>query len=189
MRQSKLWRSEGITVPVAVNISAQTLHDPRLQAAVEEWYAGPTSPGPLEIEITESAVLSDPDAALVVLERLVALGVRIAIDDFGTGYSSLAQLKRLPVHAVKVDRSFVADMQTDSRDASIVQSVIQLSHTLGLDVIAEGVESQESADDLIRLGCDYAQGWHFGEPLPAADITAVLVAGEELTSQGPFGSF
>lgn len=188
LRQSRLWCSEGIVVPIAVNISAQTLHDPRLQAAVEEWYAGPTPPGPLELEITESAVLSDPDGAVVVLSRLVALGARIAIDDFGTGYSSLAQLKRLPVHSVKVDKSFVAEMHTDRRDASIVQTVIQLSHTLGLEVVAEGVETQQSAEHLARLGCDYAQGWYFGKPQPAADITAVLLEGAELAIDGEFGS-
>lgn len=186
LRQSRLWRSEGMSVPIAVNISAQTLHDPRLQATVEEWYAGPTPPGPLELEITESAVLTDPDAAVVVLSRFVAMGVRIAIDDFGTGYSSLAQLKRLPVHAVKVDKSFIAEMHTDERDESIVRTVIALGHTLGLDVVAEGVETAESAERLRRLGCDLAQGWHFGAAQPAADITAVLLAGEDAVSSSTF---
>ena len=186
LRQSRLWRSEGMSVPIAVNISAQTLHDPRLQATVEEWYAGPTPPGPLELEITESAVLTDPDAAVVLLSRFVAMGVRIAIDDFGTGYSSLAQLKRLPVHSVKIDKSFVAEMVTDARDASIVQTVIALGQTLGLEVVAEGVETFESAEHLLRLGCDYAQGWYFGEAQPAADITAVLLSGEDSVTRDAF---
>ncbi|MEO6712568.1 MAG: bifunctional diguanylate cyclase/phosphodiesterase [Mycobacteriales bacterium] len=189
LRQSRLWHSEGINIPVAVNISAQTLHDPRLVATVEEWYAGPTTPGPLELEITESAVLSDPDAAVVVLARLVAKGVRIAIDDFGTGYSSLAQLKRLPVHSVKVDKSFVAEMHTDRRDASIVQTVIHLSHTLGLDVVAEGVETEKAADHLTRLGCDYGQGWHFGVALPAVDMTAVLLNSAQSRDRDELESF
>ena len=188
LRQSRLWRSEGIAVSIALNVSAQTLHDPRLEAAVNEWHAGPTPPGPLELEITESAFLSDPDAAVVVLSRFGARGVRMAIDDFGTGYSSLTLLKRLPVHAVKVDKSFVVQMHTDSRDASIVETVIGLSHTLGLEVVAEGVETQESAQHLARLGCDYAQGWHFGAPQPAADITAVLLADEQWASRGQFES-
>lgn len=189
LRQSRLWRSEGIIVPVAVNISAQTLHDPRLQATVEEWYAGPTQAGPLELEITESAVLVDADAAVVVLSRLVALGVRIAIDDFGTGYSSLAQLKRLPVHSVKVDKSFISEMHTDRRDESIVRTVIELSHTLGLDVVAEGVESQVSAEHLLQLGCDYAQGWHYGAPQAAADMTSVLLTGVEYETSGRYEPF
>jgi diguanylate cyclase (GGDEF)-like protein/PAS domain S-box-containing protein len=175
LRQSRLWRSEGIDVPIAVNISAQTLHDPQLMSLIESWYAGPEQPGPLEIEITESAVMTDPASAIRVLERLVARGVRVAIDDFGTGYSSLAQLKRLPVHSVKIDRTFVQEMGSDRRDASIVRSVIQLGHTLDLKVCAEGVESLDSARQLQRLGCDYAQGWHFGRPAPAADITRLLV--------------
>jgi diguanylate cyclase (GGDEF)-like protein/PAS domain S-box-containing protein len=174
LHQSRRWLSDGLRVPVAVNISAQTLHDPRLQAAIEEWYGGPAPAGPLELEITESAVLADPDAAVAVLSRLVSLGVRVSIDDFGTGYSSLAQLKRLPVSSVKVDRSFVGGMLTDARDESIVGSVIQLSHTMGLDVVAEGVESEASAIRLKELGCDYAQGWHYGRPMPAADMATVL---------------
>jgi diguanylate cyclase (GGDEF)-like protein/PAS domain S-box-containing protein len=175
MRQSRLWRSEGIEVPVAVNISAHTLYDPELLSMVEQWHAGPALPGPLEMEITESAVVADPGAAVEVLAKLAAHGVRVSIDDFGTGYSSLAQLKLLPVHAVKIDRTFVRDMGSDRRDASIVRSVIQLGHTLNLHVVAEGVESLETAQELQRLGCDFAQGWHFGRPGPANAITARLI--------------
>jgi len=174
LEQSRRWCREGLAVPVAVNVSAQTLDDPRLMEALEEWHAGPNPAGPLEIEVTESAVMSDPAAALVVLERLVAQGVRIAIDDFGTGYSSLAQLKRLPVHSVKVDRSFVQDLTEDDRDASIVLSIIQLGHTLGLTVVAEGVETGAAAARLLRLGCDLAQGWHYGRPVPPEEVTELL---------------
>ncbi len=110
----------------------------------------------------------------MVLERLVATGVRIAIDDFGTGYSSLAQLKRLPVHSVKVDRSFVQDLTEDDRDASIVLSIIQLGHTLGLTVVAEGVETAAAAARLRRLGCDLSQGWHHGRPAPPEEVTELL---------------
>ena len=176
LEQSRQWRREGLTVPVAVNVSAQTLGDPRLMEALEEWHAGPEPAGPLEIEVTESAVMSDPAAALVVLERLVAQGVRIAIDDFGTGYSSLAQLKRLPVHSVKVDRSFVQDLTEDDRDASIVLSIIQLGHTLGLTVVAEGVETAAAAARLRRLGCDLSQGWHHGRPAPPEEVTELFRA-------------
>ena len=182
--QSRLWRARGIDVPVAINVSAQTLHDPQLMALVESWQSGRSSQGPLHLEITESAVISEPSSAVRVLERLVSLGVSIAIDDFGTGYSSLAQLKRLPVQAVKIDRSFVSEMGTDRRDASIVRSIIQLGHTLDLKIIAEGVESEASARHLLRLGCDYAQGWHYGRPLPAAGITPML-ANEPGAVAGP----
>ncbi len=175
LEQSRRWRRDGLTVPVAVNVSAQTLGDPRLMETLEEWHVGHEPAGPLEIEVTESAVMSDSAAALVVLERLVAQGVRIAIDDFGTGYSSLAQLKRLPVHSVKVDRSFVQDLTKDDRDASIVLSIIQLGHTLGLTVVAEGVETGAAAARLLRLGCDLAQGWHYGRPAPPEEVTELLV--------------
>jgi EAL domain-containing protein (putative c-di-GMP-specific phosphodiesterase class I) len=121
----------------------------------------------LQIEITESAVLADPARTRSVLERLHALGVRVSIDDFGTGYSSLAHLRRLPVDEIKVDRSFVIGMDADDDDATIVRSTIELGRSLGLDVVAEGVETQAVWDRLAALGCNYAQGYYLTRPLPA----------------------
>src|SRR3712207_7681771 len=106
------------------------------------------------------------------------MGVGLAIDDFGTGHSSLAYLKRLPVHELKIDRSFVMNMSTDDNDAVIVRSTVDLAHNLGLRVVAEGVESEAVAQTLTALGCDVAQGYHYGRPVPAAAITALLAAGD-----------
>src|SRR5206468_3416896 len=118
--------------------------------------------------------MSDPDRARTVLERLTSQGVRLSIDDFGTGYSSLAQLKRLPVDEIKIDRSFVMDMGSSPSDEAIVRSTIELAHNLGLSVVAEGVEDEASLRTLRRLGCDLAQGYHLGRPAPAESLTPLL---------------
>jgi EAL domain-containing protein (putative c-di-GMP-specific phosphodiesterase class I) len=130
----------------------------------------------LEIEITESTVLADPARTALVLERLAALGIRISIDDFGTGYSSLSHLRRLPVDEIKIDRSFVMGMDRDDDDATIVRSTIELGRNLGLDVVAEGVESQAVWDQLAELGCTYAQGYHLSRPLPADQVATWCAA-------------
>ena len=118
----------------------------------------------LEVEITEHTILTDPERARIVLERLRELGVRLSIDDFGTGFSSLGQLKRLPVDVLKIDRSFVLNMEHDDNDDVIVRSTIDLGHNLGLRVVAEGVETQETWDRLAQLGCDTAQGFFISRP-------------------------
>lgn len=167
-RQMRKWLDAG-TAPhyVAVNVSAAQLMRGDLMASVRAALAESSiEPGQLELEITESFVMGDPEAAICLLTDLKKLGVRIAIDDFGTGYSSLAYLKRLPVHLLKVDQSFVRDMLDDPNDKAIVRAIIALGHSLGLNVMAEGVETAAHAECLKVLGCDAAQGWYYGRPLP-----------------------
>jgi diguanylate cyclase (GGDEF)-like protein len=175
LRQVHQWDSEGFHINVAVNLSVKTLLDPGLSHTVagllKKWKLDPIR---LELEITESAIMADPVRAMEVLTALNNLGVRLAIDDFGTGYSSLAALKRLPIDAVKIDKSFVRQMEQDENDLMIVQSIIELSHNLGLEVVAEGVETEDISRMLTLLGCDYIQGWHRGRPVPAKEVPWLL---------------
>ena len=128
----------------------------------------------LILEITETSVMSDAEYAMRVLNRLSAMGLTLAIDDFGTGYSSLSYLKRLPVDEVKIDKSFVLNMQDDENDAVIVRSIIDLAGNLGLRVVAEGVETEDAWDALRDMGCDIAQGYFISRPLPADQLGAWL---------------
>jgi EAL domain-containing protein (putative c-di-GMP-specific phosphodiesterase class I) len=166
--QQAAWAERGLHLKVAVNISPANLLDSRFHAdvaaQVARWALGADR---LELEITEDTVMLDPQRALDTLACLSELGITFALDDFGTGYSSLAQLKRLPVSALKIDRSFVMDMTTSREDATIVRSIVELAHNLGLHVVAEGVETSEHWDALARLGCDSAQGYFLTRPVPA----------------------
>ena len=163
------WHRQGIDLPVSINLSTRNLLDvtfPESLAALLAEHEVP--PHLLELEITETALIGDPARATSVVERLVGLGMRLSIDDFGTGFSSLAYLKRLPLHALKIDRSFVMDMLKDDQDAIIVRSTIGLAHSLGLQVVAEGVEDLETLEALRECGCDIAQGYVLSKPVPAA---------------------
>jgi diguanylate cyclase (GGDEF)-like protein len=175
-RQLAAWqRLGGPTVIVAVNVSSRQLHDPDFASSVEALLREErTDPSLLEFEITESALLVDDAAVLETLARLRALGIRLALDDFGTGYSSLSHVVRLPIDAIKIDRSFVAALGSASRGAAIVAGVVALGRQLGLRVIAEGVESSEQSTALEALGCDVLQGFHVAEPLPAEALAAFL---------------
>jgi diguanylate cyclase (GGDEF)-like protein len=166
LRQANAWRSKGIEISVAVNLSMQNMLDLRLPNDLARLLTSWRLPaGSLELEITESTIMADHRRATTILSRLSKMGVRLSIDDFGTGYSSLAYLQELPVDAIKIDKSFVMEMQEDAGNATIVQSTIDLGHNLGLEVVAEGVETVESYNTLARLGCDYAQGYFLSKPL------------------------
>jgi EAL domain-containing protein (putative c-di-GMP-specific phosphodiesterase class I) len=124
----------------------------------------------LTLEITESVIMHDPDRSLATMLRIRELGIGIAVDDFGTGYSSLAYLMRLPVNELKIDKSFVMSLDRDAASATIVRSTIDLAHKLGMQVVAEGVESEAIWSTLKELGCDLGQGYHFSRPVPAAEL-------------------
>jgi predicted signal transduction protein with EAL and GGDEF domain len=159
LRQAGQWRRAGHELSIAVNVSTRSLLDRDFPDQVADRLAAWQVPaGSLVLEVTESAVMADPALALDVLGRLHALGVGLALDDFGTGYSSMAYLKALPVDELKVDRSFVGQMASSNSDAVIVRSTIDLGHNLGLHVVAEGVESESTWEELRTLGCDTAQG-------------------------------
>jgi len=177
LAQTRCWLDAGMRIPVAVNIAVRSLLDVRFPAEVAALLAEADVPAELlELEVTESTMLGDPEQSLTVLNELSDLGVSISIDDFGTGYSSLAQLKRLPVHELKIDRGFVASMLRDDRDAFIVRSTIQLGHNLGLRVVAEGVEDSDTLRDLDALSCDTVQGYLIQRPVPADELTSWLLA-------------
>jgi diguanylate cyclase (GGDEF)-like protein len=171
LRQCQQWRQAGHELAVAVNISARRLLDVEFPDEVASLLARWEVPARLlVVEITESTIMADPDRALEILGRLNAMGVQLSIDDFGTGYSSMAYLKSLPVHELKVDRSFVTQMNSDSRDAVIVRSTIDLGRNLGLRVVAEGVEDQTTLQELDVLGCDAIQGYYVSRPVPPDDL-------------------
>jgi diguanylate cyclase (GGDEF)-like protein len=144
----------------------------------------------LELEITEGVIMADPVRVGAVLERLREVGVKLAIDDFGTGYSSLAYLKSLPVDVIKIDRSFVSGMADEPRDAAVVRSAIELAHSLGLGVVAEGVEDDQTFAALRQLGCDVAQGYHIARPIPATELAGALAAwtGNAVVGRVPAGT-
>ena len=173
LRQSYAWHEHGLEQPLSVNLSARDLRDPklleRIGGSLVTWGA---QPGWIEFELTESALMLDPVGALDTLTRLKGLEVRLTIDDYGTGYSSLSYLQRLPVDAIKIDQSFVADMMRNKDSATIVRSTIELAHNLDLTVIAEGVEDQGTFDRLAAMGCDMAQGYCISRPIPAEQFRA-----------------
>jgi diguanylate cyclase len=189
LRQCHAWQELGLRVPVAVNLSAHDVQDaaiPELIASLlEQWHL---EPGLLNVEITESSLLVDPDLALRVLTRLADAAVRVAVDDFGTGYSSLAYLKKLPVHEIKIDQSFVQDMATHTRDLAIVRSTIELAHNLDMVAVAEGVENAATLDLLNTLECDLVQGYYLAKPMPGEALVGWLASsGRQLRVQSALG--
>ncbi len=168
IQQTKTWNNAGLNLTVAVNLSAYNLEDDRIVEQVRALLTNNQLPAAqLTLEVTENAMMVNPDKAVDILTQLDEMGVSISIDDYGTGFSSLSYLKRLPVHELKIDKSFVFEMTRDDKDAVIVRSTIDLAHNLGLKVVAEGVEDQETWDMLQILNCDTAQGYLLGKPMPA----------------------
>jgi diguanylate cyclase (GGDEF)-like protein len=176
VQQCAEWRRKGLMLPVAVNISTRVLQSPELPSIVLAVLRKYGVPGPcLTLEIVENALMTEPERMLDILTALSAEGVHIAIDDFGTGFSSVAFLKQLPVDEIKIDRSFVSSMVPGKRDEAIVHSIIDLSHSLGLSVVAEGIEDETTLGRLAELGCDVGQGFHMSRPVPAAELERWVV--------------
>ncbi|MDH3461957.1 MAG: GGDEF domain-containing phosphodiesterase, partial [Burkholderiaceae bacterium] len=169
--RSRTLRAQGLDLKFAINLSTRDLLDQDLPARLERLLAcDAMDPRLLCMEITESAIMDDPQRAMRTLRQLHDMGLRLSIDDFGTGYSSLAYLKLLPIHELKIDKSFVMAMERDRADLKIVRSTIDLAHNLGLSVVAEGVENAQTWAVLSALKCDEAQGYFMAKPMPEADF-------------------
>jgi EAL domain-containing protein (putative c-di-GMP-specific phosphodiesterase class I) len=176
IRRVARWRTEGLDVTVAVNLSGSCIlpclpH--QILTLLEEHDVPPSA---IMLEITEDVLMSTPAGTAAVLARLRAEGIQISLDDFGTGYSSLAYLRDLPVDELKLDRSFITAMREDQRAIGLVGSIIDLAHSLGLRVVAEGVSDERVREELRERGCDFAQGFHISEPLPAREVPAWIAA-------------
>jgi EAL domain-containing protein (putative c-di-GMP-specific phosphodiesterase class I) len=162
-------------VGISVNVSAQQLLAPDFSAIVAAvLLTTQTDAKLLTLELTESVFLQDGERALVVFDELKKLGVLLALDDFGTGYSSLSYLKRFPVDIVKIDQSFIADVESDNASRSIVSAVIDLAREMGMTTVAEGVENPAQHNEVAALGCDFCQGFYFAQPMSAAKFDTVM---------------
>jgi EAL domain-containing protein (putative c-di-GMP-specific phosphodiesterase class I) len=180
--QNKQWQNGKLPhMAVAVNLSGRQFHHQNLvekiEAALRE---ARLEPQWLDVEITETYAMQDADFTLAILKELKRMGVHISIDDFGTGYSSLSHLKHFPIDTLKIDRSFVKDLATDPKEESIVSAIIVLAHSLGMDVVAEGVETAEELSILRKHHCDKMQGYFFSRPVPPQDFEALLRSGKTL---------
>ena len=175
-RCNRAWQREGLpAVPVAVNVSALQLRRGSLDKAVAAALAASDlAPQYLELELTESLLMEQTEATIRTLEQLKVSGVRLVMDDFGTGYSSLSYLRRFAIDKLKIDRSFVSEVTRNSNDAAIVRAIIAMGHSLGVKVLAEGVESLDQLTLIREAGCDEIQGFYVSHPLPAADLAAFL---------------
>lgn len=177
VRQLKLWQDAGIDLPIAINLSARDLDSKTILREIEGLlHSHKVAPGKLTLEVTESAIMQSYHSAVPLLEHMAEIGCAIAIDDFGTGYSSLASLRRLPASILKLDGSFCIDLSADVRQRQIVRSAIGMAHELGLKVLAEGIETQDSLAEMRSLGCDEGQGYHISRPVPEADFRKWLEA-------------
>ena len=177
-RQAAAWRKQFTDCPflsITVNVSARQLTRPNfLQTVRHAVQSVGLSPNHLRLEITETSLMDYPEQAAYVLRELRAAGVKVYLDDFGTGFSSLSYLHRFPVDTLKIDRSFVASLSAANHQPALVESIVALAKTMGTQVIAEGVETEEQMDELVRLGCNQAQGFLFAMPLTALAVEAFL---------------
>jgi diguanylate cyclase (GGDEF)-like protein len=171
-RQTYAWHQAGTSNPLAVNLSAADLRDPKLLDHIRNGFATwGSEPDDMQFELTESALMEDPAGALETLSKLKSLGVRLLIDDFGTGYSSLSYLQKLPVDTIKIDQSFISRVTASEQSAAIVRFIIELAHTLKLEVVAEGVEDQATWERIAELGCDVVQGYWVSKPMPVGEFS------------------
>ena len=187
--QSRRWSDEGLgDVKVAVNLSARQFRQADLIERIRDTVTDTALlPEHLEIELTESTVMDDAEQAIRVMKRLRDMGIRISVDDFGTGYSSLSYLKKLPLNALKIDRSFITDVVTDADDAAIVNTIISLGRILRLEVVAEGIETEQQLMFLQDHGCTVGQGYYFAFPLSAADFAEWMRARKRASSRKDIG--
>ena len=186
-RQLAAWarRPQRRHLSIAVNVSVRQFRHPDFVGDVMALVHGNgIAPGRLKLELTESLLADNRDATVAKMRSLRQMGVGISVDDFGVGYSSLAYLKRLPLDELKIDRAFVQDLLTDDNDAAIAATIISLGHSLGLQVVAEGVETRAQRDFLARQGCDRYQGFLFGRPMPIEQLEACLDAGDARRAGG-----
>lgn len=178
-RQYQAWMQQGLNLSIAVNISAENLKNQQLITSLKEiWRAHQLPPNSLSLEVTESAVVSDPESAIKMLCEIREQGIKLSIDDYGTGYSSLAQLKQMPVSELKIDRSFVDKVHLNNDDQIIVRSTIRMAHDMGLTVVAEGIEDQDTLSWLEEHDCDLAQGYFISRPQPANELSNWLLKSE-----------
>jgi EAL domain-containing protein (putative c-di-GMP-specific phosphodiesterase class I) len=175
-RQARSWQDAGLApLRISVNLSPSQFRGSGLTDTIRRALgdAG-LQPQYLEVELTESAVMSDPEESIAILEQLSAMGVLVSVDDFGTGYSSMSYLRRFPIDKLKIDRVFINEIASRPEDASIVRAIVSLAHSLRLKVVAEGVETPAQLDFLKAVGCDEYQGYHFSRPLPAGEFERVV---------------
>jgi diguanylate cyclase (GGDEF)-like protein len=176
IEQCCAWREAELDIDIAVNVGVRNLLDPRFPDDVDGLLARhELEPSHLHLEITESDLMRDPLSVSRVLRRLSGVGIKLSIDDFGTGYSSLAHLRTLPIDQIKIDQSFVSRMDTDKNDRAIVRATIELARNLGLEVVAEGVETEEARRQLSELECDRLQGYLLSPPLDSEQVSARLL--------------
>jgi EAL domain-containing protein (putative c-di-GMP-specific phosphodiesterase class I) len=181
--QNKAWQESGLPpIGMSVNLSSYQFRQKNLIETIgQALETSGLDPRYLELEITESAIMQNGELTIFILNRLRSIGLRIAVDDFGTGYSSLSYLKRFPVDVLKIDRSFVKDIPEDSDDSAITKAIIAMGHSLGLKVVAEGVETEQQLQFLLRNGCDEMQGYLFSRPATDDTIERFLREGKCLT--------
>jgi EAL domain-containing protein (putative c-di-GMP-specific phosphodiesterase class I) len=185
--QCRIWNKMGLDIGVAVNLTMWNLEAPELPDQIEALLRDTgVSPENLELEITETSIMSDPQRVIRTLHQIRQLGVQFAIDDFGTGYSSFAYLTKLPVSCIKIDKSFVQNIETDRENSVIVKSIVDLGHNLGMKVVAEGVETVTAKKMLTAFQCDDGQGYHFCRPIPADAMTKFLLQTPVIESERPF---
>ena len=175
-QQTSEWHEKGYAgLYVAVNLSTRQFREPDLIETIEQVLESTgLSPDCLKLEVTESGIMKDPEQAVAKMKILRAKGIRFSIDDFGTGYSSLSYLKRFPIDTLKIDRSFVTDCSTNKDDQEIIKTIISMAQSLNLETVAEGVETEEQLDFLIRQGCHIMQGYYFDQPMPANKFEKIL---------------